>query len=68
MLILNLMKMATFRLKIGKWNNILWGTKMSVKVRNGYFHVIKNGKEVACFKSFSQLAVYLQVMDYMGAH
>lgn len=41
---------------------------MSVKVRNGYFHVIKNGKEVACFKSFSQLAVYLQIMDYMEAH
>ena len=41
---------------------------MSVEVRNGYFHVIKNGKEVACFKSFSQLAAYLQVMDYMGAH
>lgn len=41
---------------------------MSIKVRNGYFHVIKNGKEVACFKSFSQLAMYLQVMDYMETH
>ena len=38
---------------------------MSVKVKNGYFHVIKNGKEVACFRSFSQLTVYLQVIDYM---
>ena len=41
---------------------------MSVKVKNGYFYVIKNDKEVACFRSFSQLAMYLQTIDYMEAH
>lgn len=41
---------------------------MSVKVRNGYFYVVKNGQEIACFNCFSRLAEYLQVIDYMEAH
>lgn len=58
-------------LQIKDWGSTITftgGTKMSVKVRNGYFYVVKNGQEIACFNCFSRLVEYLQVIDYMEAH